>query len=217
MAGVLSSIVRAVAPTITKVAGPVVKAISKPITSAVAVGAAFLGKSSPSPSPTKAPNIAATVAAAGAAIGTRFTPSGLTKALTIGAATGAAYQVGKEAVAAFAGGESIMANLPRYTGGIDIGVAGPGIFSSKDLTPNYYGGVTRSWMANQALFQKNENGTITVQKKDGSLKTYRPHKPIVFGKRLDPVKLARVIKKHRGVWKELNKVFGKRGKTTCPG
>lgn len=78
----------------------------------------------------------------------------------------------------------------------------------EDITPTYHGEYSKQWTANGVIFQRNEDGTISVQKKDGTVKTYRPYKPIVFGKRPDGAKLARVIKKHRGVYKELHKVFG---------
>lgn len=102
------------------------------------------------------------------------------------------------------GGKSTTRSL------LDLGVAGPGIISYKDLTPNYYGGVTKSWVTNGVTFQRNENGTITVQKKDGTLKTYRPYKPTVFGKKTDAAKFTRLAKKYRKQYQELNKLFGKR-------
>lgn len=101
----------------------------------------------------------------------------------------------------------------RYGGWTDVGVEGPGVFSPKDVTPTYYGTVTKQWVANGTLFQRNEDGTISVQRKDGTIKTYRPYKPIVFGKQLDARKLARVAKKHRSIYKELHKLFGTKTRT----
>ena len=48
-----------------------------------------------------------------------------------------------------------------------------------DLTPGEHGEVVYSWTANGVLFQKNQDGTITVRRKDGTTKTYRPrfHNP----------------------------------------
>ena len=104
------------------------------------------------------------------------------------------------------GGDSM--NGSRYGGWTDFGVEGPGVFNPKDVTPTMYGTVTKQWVANGTLFQRNEDGTISVQRKDGTVKTYRPYKPIVFGKKTDAKKLARVAKKHRSIYKELHKMFG---------
>lgn len=85
-------------------------------------------------------------------------------------------------------------------------------FQRTDLTPDYHGGVVRSWMANGAIFNKNADGTITVQKKDGSLKTYRPYKPTVFGKEPDARKFIKMAKKHKKVYQELHKIFKTKGR-----
>lgn len=48
----------------------------------------------------------------------------------------------------------------------------------------------------------------------GVWKQWAVYHPIVFGKHADGAKLARIIKKHRSIYKELNKVFGKRERAT---
>jgi len=66
------------------------------------------------------------------------------------------------------------------------------------------------WTANGQVFYRTADGRFTgTYTKTGGFKTWRHYHPIVFGKRDDPRKLARVIKRHHGAWKELNKVFGK--------
>lgn len=106
----------------------------------------------------------------------------------------------------------------RYIGGVtDIGVPGPGIFSPRDLTPDYHGAAVKNWFAGQTLFQKNSDGSISVQRKDGTIKTYRPYRPTVFGKKVDASKFARLAKKYRKVYQELHHMFGKKGGGKCQG
>ena len=129
----------------------------------------------------------------------------------IGFAAGMLVDDAMSGVTAQNGGSGMTGD--RYGGWTDIGVEGPGVFSPKDITPTYYGGVTKQWVANGTPFQRNEDGTISVQKKDGTVKTYRPYKPIVFGKQLNAKKLVRVANKHRSIYKELHKIFGTRTRT----
>lgn len=82
-------------------------------------------------------------------------------------------------------------------------------FEYSDKTPGFHGGVVKTWEANGAYFWLNQDGTITVQKKNGKLKTYRPYKPTVFGKNPDAKKFIRMAKKHKKIWEELNKIFKK--------
>lgn len=82
-------------------------------------------------------------------------------------------------------------------------------FQRTDLTPDMHGGVTKSWSANGAIFNMNTDGTITVLKKNGQTKTYRPYKPTVFGKNPDAKKFIKMAKKHKKVWQELNKIYKK--------
>jgi hypothetical protein len=74
-------------------------------------------------------------------------------------------------------------------------------------------GPNASWVyshtANGQVFYRAGNYFGTYNK-GGAFKYWRVYRPIVFGKRDDPRKLARIIKRHHGAWKELNKVFGKR-------
>jgi hypothetical protein len=92
----------------------------------------------------------------------------------------------------------------------DLGVPGPGVFRPKDLTPTTHGVPVKQWVANGVVFQRNEDGTITVQRKDGTIKTYRPYKPTVFGKKVDAAKFARLAKKYRKTYQELHRLFGRK-------
>jgi len=85
-------------------------------------------------------------------------------------------------------------------------------FTRTDLTPDHHGGVVKSWVANGAIFNKNTDGSITVQKKDGTTKTYRPYKPVVFGKEPDAKKFIKMAKKHKKVYQELHKIFRTKGR-----
>jgi len=124
------------------------------------------------------------------------------------------YLTGRAAEEVFTNGNGDdTTGRQRYGGLTDLGLEGPGVFRPQDVTPTMYGTVTKQWVANGTLFQRNEDGTISVQKKDGTVKTYRPYKPIVFGKKLDARKLARVAKKHRAIYKELHKLFGTKTRT----
>jgi len=67
-----------------------------------------------------------------------------------------------------------------------------------------------AWTANGTNFYRSTNGWVGCYKKNGQWRQWRPYHPTVFGKKDDPRKLAKVIKRHHGSWKELNKVFGKR-------
>lgn len=77
----------------------------------------------------------------------------------------------------------------------------------QDFTPGTHGRVVKVWFANQTPFALNEDGTISVQKKNGTIKTYRPYKATVFGKNPDAKKFLKVAKKHQAMYKELHKVF----------
>ena len=82
-------------------------------------------------------------------------------------------------------------------------------FQYSDMTPGFHGGIVKTWEANGAYFWLNQDGTITVQKKNGQYKTYKPYKPTVFGKEPDAKKFIKRAKKHKKVWEELNKIYKK--------
>ncbi len=86
-------------------------------------------------------------------------------------------------------------------------------WNAGDFTPETHGGVGHRWTANGAEFQMNDDGTITVKRKDGSYKTYKPYKPLVFGKKLKVNAYLRLSKKYEKEWKELDKIFKKRSRT----
>ena len=88
----------------------------------------------------------------------------------------------------------------------------PGGQSGYDLSGGTHGVVIKEWWANGALFQMNQDGTISVLKKNGQVKTYRPYKPTVFGKEPDTKKFIKMAKKHKSVYKELHKIFKTKGK-----
>jgi hypothetical protein len=66
-----------------------------------------------------------------------------------------------------------------------------------------------AWTANGTNFYRGPMGYIGCYTKAGVWKQWKPYHPVVFGRRDDPRKLARMIKRHHTSWKELNKVYGK--------
>lgn len=70
----------------------------------------------------------------------------------------------------------------------------------------------RNWeyshVANGVVFYRSGNYR-GCRNKAGAWKQWTAYHPTVFGKRPDAGKLAKMIKKHRDVWRELNKVYGK--------
>ena len=72
-------------------------------------------------------------------------------------------------------------------------------------------GFQYSHTANGTVFYRAGNW-MGCYKKNGQWKQWHTYHPTVFGKRDDPRKLAKIIKRHHGAWKELNRVFGKRHK-----
>lgn len=91
----------------------------------------------------------------------------------------------------------------------------PGGGTGLTTAPTIHGFVVKTWSTGTAQFAQYQDGTLATITKSGRLKTWKPYHPVVFGKRSDPRKLARVIKKHHRDWKELNKVFGKKRSTSC--
>ena len=83
-----------------------------------------------------------------------------------------------------------------------------------DYTPGTHGAPVKMWFAGGVPFQLNADRTISVQRKNGTVKTYRPYRPKVLSK--NPAKntklLIREMKKQKKLWSELNKHFGRR---TC--
>lgn len=75
--------------------------------------------------------------------------------------------------------------------------------------------VVKTWVANGALFGRLSDGRIAVVRKDGTIKVYRPYKPLVFGKKTDGKKFIRLAKRYRKEYKELHKIFGKSQRRSC--
>jgi len=101
------------------------------------------------------------------------------------------------------GGQN-MAGLP----GFDLfpaGLGGPALAPE----PVNSAGVVKTWVANGTVFYMFQTGHIGCYNKSGRWKAWRPYHPIVFGKKADAHKLAKIIKKHRKTYAELNRVFGK--------
>ncbi len=109
--------------------------------------------------------------------------------------------------------KEILGAIQGAYGAIDLGLGGrlPG-----GITPGLAGVVehgerpVKTWVANGATFIRFANGKIAVEKKDGTIKVYRPYKPTVFGKRTDVTKFVRLSKKYQKEYTELHKLFGKR-------
>lgn len=80
-------------------------------------------------------------------------------------------------------------------------------WNAGDFTPQTHGGVGHRWTANGAEFQMNDDGTITVKRKDGTYKTYKPYRPMVFGKKLKVNAFIRLSRKYEKEWKDLDKIF----------
>ncbi len=75
--------------------------------------------------------------------------------------------------------------------------------------------LVKTWVSNGVLFGKLSDGKMVVQKKDGTVKIWRPYKPVVFGKRTDVTKFTRLAKKYRKEYQELHKLFGKPRRRSC--
>jgi len=99
-----------------------------------------------------------------------------------------------------------LINIP----GVDINWGGilPG--GEPFTVPEAPAGFVYGWTANGTPFYTNPmTGHIGCYTKRGMFRYWKPYHPIVFGKRTDGAKLARVAKRHRRVYKELHKLFGK--------
>jgi len=66
-----------------------------------------------------------------------------------------------------------------------------------------------AWIANGTQFYRGPMGYLGCYTRAGVWKQWKPYHPIVFGKRTDAGKLARVANKHKNVYKELHKLFGR--------
>ena len=125
-------------------------------------------------------------------------------------------------LAGLVGGAALVSQLPKVVGGgkmvdlglPDLGVPGPGIFRSP-FEQAAQAQPVKVWTANGVLFARMADGKICAQRKDGTIKCWKPFKPTVFGKRPDPYKLAKVAKKHRKAYQELKKLFEKRSGCRC--
>ena len=114
---------------------------------------------------------------------------GARTALTLAGIAGAAY--GVEQLAERAGVRGGRGFIGGYEG---VGAAGI---------------VIKRWSAGGATFERYSDGRISVVKKNGIMKIYRPYHPKVFGKKIDAHKFISLSKRYRKVHKELHRIFGK--------
>ena len=75
-----------------------------------------------------------------------------------------------------------------------------------------HGTVIKRWTANGAHFEEYGDGTISVLKKNGRVKNYRPYHPKVFGKKLKINAFLSLAKKYEKDYKGLKKIFEKRAR-----
>jgi len=72
--------------------------------------------------------------------------------------------------------------------------------------------IVKSWHANGIPFWRTMDGWIYVQRKDGTVKRYRPYKSVVLGKRPSSKQVNRAInklKREDKIYSKLNKLFHK--------
>lgn len=127
---------------------------------------------------------------------------------TFGAA-GGAFELGSRALpggASFPGGDNLGA-ITAF-GGDDFGggnLPQPGM----NFGTTY---ITRTWTTNPEtgfpFFMALADGRIVVTRSDGSLKSYRPHKPIVFSKRPTVPQMVRAQRKLNRLRNQVKKEFG---------
>ena len=70
-----------------------------------------------------------------------------------------------------------------------------------------HGTIIKKWSANGAQFEEYSDGTISVLKKNGRVKNYRPYHPKVFGKKLKINAFLSLAKKYEKDYKGLKKIF----------
>ena len=72
--------------------------------------------------------------------------------------------------------------------------------------------IVSSWHANGIPFWRTLDGWIYVQRRNGTVKRYRPYKSVVLGKRPSSRQVNRAINKLKGeakIYKKLTKLFYK--------
>lgn len=72
-----------------------------------------------------------------------------------------------------------------------------------------HGPIVKTWYTGTAYFGLHVDGYISVLKKNGTIKTYRPHRPVVLSKNpaANVKKITREMKKMKAIHKDLSKLF----------
>lgn len=87
-----------------------------------------------------------------------------------------------------AGGDGIMPSLAQT-------------FQQQDTNP------VHSWSTGTAEFSRFADGSIAVNRKDGTVKVYRPYKSLVFGKKVEISKFVKLAKRYHRYAKELASIY----------
>lgn len=127
-------------------------------------------------------------------------------------AAGGAFELGSRALpggASFPGGSNLGA-ITAFGGGQDLGDY-PGDLPSSGMNfgTTY---ITRTWTTNEQtgfpFFMALADGRIVVTRSDGSLKSYRPHKPVVFSKKPTIPQMVKAQRKLNRLRTQVKKEFG---------
>ena len=68
-------------------------------------------------------------------------------------------------------------------------------------------GVVKTWTTGTANFMMLADGRIAVQRRNGTIKTYRPYRSIVLGKRINVSQISRAVRRLSGLAASLNKIL----------
>jgi len=69
------------------------------------------------------------------------------------------------------------------------------------------GNIVKTWVANGTPFSMLDNGKIVVTRKDGTMKTYRPYRPVVIPRKWNARSMGRVATALKGMRKTAGKIM----------
>lgn len=97
----------------------------------------------------------------------------------------------------------IYNQLDNYLGGYLPG----GITPQMDNAMQGTVGVVKTWDTGTARFARLSDGRMMAQRKDGTVKVYKPYKSLVFGKKLNVGGFIRLAHKYKKTHTKLNHIF----------
>lgn len=152
------------------------------------------------------------MATRGAMAAGRYRQMGGLRALARSGIRGAVLREGAIAGAVWGG-----SRLASRRGAVALGAAGAGAFGVSRLMSGGPGPggldvpVAYTWDTDTAQFARLANGKIAVQKKDGTIKVYRPYRPVVVPKKWSSRSMGRVataLKRQRATAQEILRLTG---------